>query len=94
MGLELFARPSCQLAPLTGVRVPEDVEGKEVQRRLLREHGIEVGGGLGPTAPPMWRIGLMGINASQEIADRVLTAFEEVLAYEPVLAGGVAAGSR
>jgi alanine-glyoxylate transaminase/serine-glyoxylate transaminase/serine-pyruvate transaminase len=85
MGLELLARPSWQLAPLTAVRVPEDVEGREVQRRLLREYGIEVGGGLGPTAPAMWRIGLMGMNATQEIADHVLTALEEVLADEPVL---------
>ena len=32
--------------------VPDGVDGKEIQGRLLREHGIEVGGGLGPAAPP------------------------------------------
>ena len=31
--------------------VPDGVDGKRVQTRLLREHGIEIGGGLGPTAP-------------------------------------------
>jgi alanine-glyoxylate transaminase/serine-glyoxylate transaminase/serine-pyruvate transaminase len=78
-GYELLADPTHQLAPLTAVRVPEGIEGREVQMRLLREHGIEVGGGLGPAAPPMWRIGLMGSNASTETADTVLAAFDSVL---------------
>lgn len=86
-GLELLADPDHQLAPLTAVRVPEGVDGKAVQTRMLREHGIEIGGGLGPAAPSMWRLGLMGQNASVAIADRLLDAFEAVLADEPALAG-------
>ena len=62
------------------------MNGKEIQRRLLREHGIEVGGGLGPSAPAMWRIGLMGLNATAETADRVLDAFDAVTARETSLA--------
>jgi alanine-glyoxylate transaminase / serine-glyoxylate transaminase / serine-pyruvate transaminase len=85
-GLELLADPDHQLAQLTAVRVPDGVDGKEVQVRLLREHGIEVGGGLGPAAPPMWRIGLMGRNAKSETADRVLEAFDAALAERPALA--------
>ena len=68
-GLELLADPRRQLAPLTAVRVPDGVDGKAVQARLLAEHGIEVGGGLGPAAPPMWRIGLMGRNATDRDRD-------------------------
>ncbi|MEA2269873.1 MAG: alanine-glyoxylate transaminase / serine-glyoxylate transaminase / serine-pyruvate transaminase [Solirubrobacteraceae bacterium] len=79
-GLELLADPEYQLAQLTAVRVPEGVDGKQVQTRVLREHGIEIGGGLGPDAPPIWRIGLMGHNARREAADRVLTALDAVLA--------------
>ena len=78
-GFELLADPAHQLAPLTAVRVPEGIDGKEIQTRLLREHGIEVGGGLGPAAPPIWRIGLMGANATIETADTVLAAFDSVL---------------
>jgi alanine-glyoxylate transaminase / serine-glyoxylate transaminase / serine-pyruvate transaminase len=78
-GFELLADPAHQLAPLTAVRVPDGIDGREVQTRLLREHGIEVGGGLGPAAPPMWRIGLMGANANTETADTVLAAFDSVL---------------
>jgi alanine-glyoxylate transaminase/serine-glyoxylate transaminase/serine-pyruvate transaminase len=84
-GLELLAEPGYQLPQLTAIRVPEGVEGKAVAGRLLREHGIEIGGGLAG-APPMWRIGLMGVNASREIADRVLGAFDAALAQEPAYA--------
>jgi aspartate aminotransferase-like enzyme len=38
-----------------------------------------VGGGLGPDAPPIWRVGLMGVNAHVETADRLLEAFDAVL---------------
>jgi alanine-glyoxylate transaminase / serine-glyoxylate transaminase / serine-pyruvate transaminase len=82
-GLELLADPEHQLAPLTAVRVPHGIDGKAVQTRLLREYAIEIGGGLGPSAPAMWRIGLMGHNARIEVADRVLEALDAVLAQEP-----------
>ena len=78
-GYELLADPDHQLVELTAVKVPEGVDGKEIQTRILREHGIEVGGGLGPKAPPIWRVGLMGVNAHRETADRVLAAFDAVL---------------
>jgi len=82
-GLELLADPDRQLAPLTAVRVPQGVDGRRVQERMLREHGIEIGGGLGPGAPPIWRLGLMGPNATPEVARRLLAALDEVLAGEP-----------
>ena len=81
-GFDLVADAAHQLPHLTAVRVPEGVDGERVRQRLLDEHGIEIGGGLGPDSPSMWRIGLMGPNASIEIADRVLAAFDEVLADE------------
>ena len=76
---ELLADPDHQLVELTAVKVPDGVDGKEVQTRFLREFNLEVGGGLGPKAPPIWRVGLMGVNATREIADRVLAAFDAVL---------------
>ena len=82
-GLELLADPEHRLAPLTAVRVPEGMDGKAVQGRMLREHGIEIGGGLGPDAPAMWRIGLMGRNATVQTAERVLAALDAVLVEEP-----------
>jgi alanine-glyoxylate transaminase/serine-glyoxylate transaminase/serine-pyruvate transaminase len=79
-GLETVADPAHQLPQLTAVRVPAGIDAKEVQTRLLREHRIEVGGGLGPTAPAMWRVGLMGENATRQTADILLEAFDAVLA--------------
>ena len=78
-GFDLLADPACQLAQLSAVRVPDGIDGKAVQGTLLNDHGIEVGGGLGPTAPPIWRVGMMGVNANRETADRVLAAFDAVL---------------
>jgi alanine-glyoxylate transaminase / serine-glyoxylate transaminase / serine-pyruvate transaminase len=85
-GFELLAESDRQLPQLTAVRVPVGVDGKAVQDKLLREHDIEVGGGLGPAAPAMWRLGLMGYNATTETADRLLQGFDAVLADEPALA--------
>ncbi len=78
MDLDLLAEPAHQLAPLTAVRVPDGVDGKAAQAELL-ERGVEVGGGLGPQAPAMWRLGLMGPNANVDTADRLANAFAEVL---------------
>ena len=79
-GLELLAEPEHQLPQLTAVR------GARRRRRQDRspaaccsEHGIEIGGGLAG-APPMWRIGLMGVNADRAVASRVLDALDAVLA--------------
>jgi alanine-glyoxylate transaminase/serine-glyoxylate transaminase/serine-pyruvate transaminase len=79
-GFELLAAPHNQLVELTAVKVPDGVDGKEVQTRFLREFNLEVGGGLGPKAPPIWRVGLMGVNANRDAANRVLGAFDAVVA--------------
>ncbi|MCE3266502.1 MAG: alanine--glyoxylate aminotransferase, partial [Solirubrobacterales bacterium] len=87
MDLELLAEPAHQLAPLTAVRVPDGVDGKAVQAELL-ERGVEVGGGLGPQAPAIWRLGLMGPNANVDTADRLANAFAEVLETQRTPAAG------
>lgn len=85
LGLELLAEPWRQLAPLTAVRVPEGVDRMHVQNVLRERHGIEVGGSLGPGSPNIWRIGLMGPNATEQTAEIVLGALEEVLVSRPEL---------
>lgn len=77
-GLDLIAEPDHQLPQLSAVAVPDGVDAQAVQDDLLTEHGIEVGGGL-PGGPPMWRVGLMGPNATTETADRVFDALVAVL---------------
>lgn len=77
-GFGLFAEEGYRLPQLTSVVVREGLDAGEVQRRVLREHGIEIGAGLGPAAGKIWRIGLMGANATREVADRVLAALDAV----------------
>ena len=88
-GFELLAEPEHQLAPLTAIRVPDGVDGKAVQKAML-DDGIEVGGGLGPDAPAIWRVGLMGPNANTETADRVFEALDAAVTSQraPVPARG------
>jgi alanine-glyoxylate transaminase/serine-glyoxylate transaminase/serine-pyruvate transaminase len=86
-GFELLAEPAHQLAPLTAVRVPDGIDGKAVQRQLLA-NGIEVGGGLGPDAPAIWRVGLMGPNASTETGDLVFDALAAAVDSQAVAVAG------
>ncbi len=40
---------------------------------------MEISGGLGPTAGKVWRIGLMGENANEEVAKTVLAALKSAI---------------
>jgi alanine-glyoxylate transaminase / serine-glyoxylate transaminase / serine-pyruvate transaminase len=81
MGLELFAAKGHRLPELTTVWVPEDRRADEakIRRRLLDEHGIEIGGGLGAYAGQVWRIGLMGHTARTRNVTLLLAALRELL---------------
>jgi alanine-glyoxylate transaminase/serine-glyoxylate transaminase/serine-pyruvate transaminase len=79
LGLELAVEPRHRLAPLTAVRVPAGVDEAALRRRLLAEHDLEIGGGLGPMKGTTWRIGLMGAGATTERVETCLTALAAVL---------------
>ncbi len=79
LGLELFVEESARLPQLNAVRVPDGVDEAAVRRRLLDEHGIEIGAGLGELAGRIWRIGLMGAGSTPQNVDRVLGALGESL---------------
>ena len=78
-GLTLHVEKQFRLPTLTTVRIPEGVDGKAIQSRLLNEYNIEIGGGLGELAGKVWRVGLMGYNSRPESVDRLLSALGEVL---------------
>lgn len=79
LGLELFAEEHHRLPELTTVRVPDGVDDAGVRRRLLAEFGIEIGGGVGPLAGRVWRIGCMGHTARARNVVLLLSALAEVL---------------
>ncbi len=79
MGLELWAPEGHRLPQLSTVLVPEGVDDAAVRRRLLDLYGIEIGGGVGPWAGRVWRIGCMGHTARVRNVTLVLAALAEIL---------------
>jgi alanine-glyoxylate transaminase/serine-glyoxylate transaminase/serine-pyruvate transaminase len=79
MGLELWAPEGHRLPQLTTVLVPDGVDDVAVRRRLLDWYGIEIGGGVGPWAGRVWRIGCMGHIARMRNVTLVLAALTEIL---------------
>jgi alanine-glyoxylate transaminase / serine-glyoxylate transaminase / serine-pyruvate transaminase len=84
LGLELFAEEGHRLAQLTSVRIPPDrlpagLDEAACRRLLLDRWGIEIGGGLGPVAGQVWRIGLMGHTARLRNVTLLLAALADVL---------------
>lgn len=57
--------PEHSLPMLNAVAIPAGVDDKAVRGALLRDHGIEIGGGLGPFAGRAWRVGLMGESCTR-----------------------------
>lgn len=78
-GFRSFTDRAHRLPQLTAVHLPGDRDEGPLRARLLAEHGIEVGGGLGPAKGRIWRIGLMGDGARDESVDRLLEAVDAVL---------------
>ena len=94
----LGCRPQAQeghrLPSLNCITVPEGVDEAAVRKALLSDFNIEIGGGLGPLAGKVWRIGLMGHGSAQENVLAVLSAIEQALVRQgKKIAPGAAAGA-
>ena len=82
LGFELFAAEGHRLPELTTVTWPDGLLSEDeagVRRRLLVDYGIEIGGGVGPWAGRMWRIGCMGHTARPRNVTLLLGALAEVI---------------
>ena len=82
LGFEPLVDEAIRLPQLTTLRLPAavlDAGEADLRRRLLDEHGIEVGGGLGKLAGHIWRIGLMGENARLTNIEALLSALRREL---------------
>jgi alanine-glyoxylate transaminase / serine-glyoxylate transaminase / serine-pyruvate transaminase len=82
LGCSPQAQEGHRLPSLNCVTVPAGVEEAAVRKFLLAEHGIEIGGGLGPLAGKVWRVGLMGESSQQANVVTVLAALEQGLAKQ------------
>jgi alanine-glyoxylate transaminase/serine-glyoxylate transaminase/serine-pyruvate transaminase len=79
IGIEMLVDESCRLPMLNSVRIPKGADDAGVRSRLLKDHKIEIGAGLGPLAGKIWRIGLMGHTARPENVEKLLNALKSIL---------------
>ena len=80
MGLKMLVAPEWRLPMLNTVYCLAGVNEADIRKRLRSEYQIEIGGGLGPLAGKIWRIGLMGHTARPENVERFLGALKKLLA--------------
>jgi (S)-ureidoglycine-glyoxylate aminotransferase len=82
MGLKLFGDLRHKMPNVTGVHIPESIDGDKVRSALLAHFNIEIGTSFGPLHGRIWRIGTMGYNARPDAVLVTLGALEAVLARE------------
>jgi (S)-ureidoglycine-glyoxylate aminotransferase len=79
MGLQLFGDSAHKMANVTGILIPEGVDGEAVRTRMREDFSIEIGSSFGPLHGKIWRIGAMGYNATKPNVLTTLGALEAVL---------------
>lgn len=79
LGLEYAVAENIRLPMLNAVKIPSGADDKAVRGQLLSEFGIEIGGGLGPMAGKVWRVGLMGETSQPRNVLVFLAALETCL---------------
>ncbi|MGF1470927.1 MAG: pyridoxal-phosphate-dependent aminotransferase family protein [Rubrobacteraceae bacterium] len=96
MGLRLFGPDEDLNAAVTASWVPDGVDGKELVRRMFREHGIQVTGGQGEMAGRIWRMGHCGYFDAYDIIATVAAAelALEALDHPVELGQGVGAAQK
>ena len=78
-GFTYVAPVGMRLPMLHCVRLPGGADEGALRKRLLVEHSIEVGAGLGPFKGECWRIGLMGHTSTESNIERFLGALDALL---------------
>jgi len=94
MGLEMLVPEGDRLWTLNTPRVPPGVDDAKVRQYLVEQRSIEIGGGFGPLAGQIFRIGTMGYGSSAENVLLILRELEAALklqGYKPVADGAAAA---
>lgn len=78
LGLELLVQDKANRLPcVTGIKVPEGVNWKDVSDYAMKTYKVEISGGLGAQAGKIWRVGIMGYNATPDNVQKVLRALDE-----------------
>jgi (S)-ureidoglycine---glyoxylate transaminase len=82
MNLKVYGDVANKMPNVTGVYIPDGINGDKVRSALLNDFNIEIGTSFGPLHGKVWRIGAMGYNARQDAVMQTLGALEVVLAAE------------
>jgi (S)-ureidoglycine---glyoxylate transaminase len=82
MNLKVYGDVANKMPNVTGVYIPDGINGDKVRNALLNDFNIEIGTSFGPLHGKVWRIGAMGYNARQDCVMQTLAALEVVLAAE------------
>jgi (S)-ureidoglycine-glyoxylate aminotransferase len=87
MGLKLFGDQTNKMPNVTGVYIPDGVNGDAVRGMMLNDFGIEIGTSFGPLHGKIWRIGTMGYVCRKESVLTCLAALEVCLRQAGFRAG-------
>jgi alanine-glyoxylate transaminase/serine-glyoxylate transaminase/serine-pyruvate transaminase len=79
LGLAFVSQEGHRLPMLNAITAPAGHDEAALRRRLLDEHGIEIGGGLGAFKGTAWRVGLMGHGATRASVDALVAALRALL---------------
>ncbi len=82
LGLTVFGDDAHRMTNVTGILIPDGVDGEAVRRRMREDFEIEIGAAFGPLQGRIWRIGAMGYNAMKHKVAITLGALEAVLRAE------------
>jgi (S)-ureidoglycine-glyoxylate aminotransferase len=79
LGLTVFGDDAHRMTNVTGVEIPQGLDGEAVRIAMRDQFEIEIGTAFGPLAGKIWRIGAMGYNAMRHKALITLAALEACL---------------
>ncbi len=79
MGIQMHVADGHRLWNLMTPRVPEGVSDMAVRNYLMEKYGIEILGGFGPLAGQVFRIGIMGVLATEKDTLYLIEKFQEAL---------------
>lgn len=82
MGLTVFGDEAHRMTNVTGVWIPEGVDGEKVRLMMRETFQIEIGTAFGPLQGRIWRLGAMGYNAMKHKVLITLAALEACLAAQ------------
>ena len=82
MGLTLFGDEAYRMTNVTGVYIPDGINGEAIRAAMRQNFEIEIGTAFGPLAGRIWRIGAMGYNAMKHKVLITLCALEACLSAQ------------